>query len=440
MNVSIFGLGYVGCVTAGCFSKDGHRVVGVDVVTSKVARLAAGHPTVVETGLDELIAEAHRAGRLTATADTEAAVLETDASIICVGTPNARDGSLDLTYVVQTALTIGRALKQKQGRHVVILRSTVPAGTAENVVLPALLQASGKTRAEIGPVVVPEFLREGCAIADYYAPPFVVVGSPEGAPGLDGPVVEGLFGGVVDEIFWVPTAEAEMLKALCNVFHALKVSFANEVGALCESLSVNGTTVMKQLVQDTKLNVSPAYLRPGLPFGGSCLPKDLRMILSLANKNDVELPLLKGIMASNEAHIRRAIESIADAGCHRVGLDGLSFKPGTDDLRESPMVRIAEHFLGKGYSLSIFDPAIITSRLTGTNREYIDKHIPHLSGRLVDDPADMVDRCDAIVFTRDNSPLRAFVEAMTNPPLIVDLTAPRISAAEPAATKHLAYA
>jgi GDP-mannose 6-dehydrogenase len=435
MKVSIFGLGYVGCVTAGCFSKDGHRVIGVDIMTTKVERLAAGLPTVVETGLDEVIADGHRAGLLTATEDSEAAVVDTDASIICVGTPNAKDGSLDLTYVVQTAMTIGRALRQKGGRHVVILRSTVPAGTAESIVLPALLKASGRQRHEIGLVVVPEFLREGCAIADYYDPPFVVVGSEGGGPGADGAVIEALFGGVVDELRWVPFREAEMLKVLCNAFHAMKVAFANEVGALCQSLSVNGHSVMRQLVQDRKLNISPAYLRPGLPFGGSCLPKDLRMVISLGTKGNVELPLFKGILASNEAHTHRAIADIRDAGCRCIGLDGLSFKPGTDDLRESPMVQIAEYFIGKGYELSIFDPAIETSRLTGTNREYIEKHIPHLSSRLINDPEVMVDRCDVIIFTRDDSLLRRHVEALVEAPMVIDLTgreAAAPSAAKPA--------
>lgn len=435
MKVSIFGLGYVGCVTAGCFSKDGHRVIGVDVMTTKVERLAAGLPTVVETGLDEVIAEAHRAGLLTATEDSTSAVVNTDASIICVGTPNAKDGSLDLTYVVQTAMTIGRALRQKEGRHVVILRSTVPAGTAESIVLPALLKASGRQRHEVGLVVVPEFLREGCAIADYYDPPFVVVGSEEGEPGADGAVVEALFGAVVDELRWVPFREAEMLKVLCNAFHAMKVAFANEVGALCRSLSVNGHSVMQQLVQDQKLNISPAYLRPGLPFGGSCLPKDLRMVISLGTKGNVELPLFKGILASNEAHVHRAIDDIRDAGCRRIGLDGLSFKPGTDDLRESPMVQIAEYLIGKGYELSIFDPAIETSRLTGTNREYIEKHIPHLSGRLINDPEVMVDRCDAIIFTRDDSLLRKHIETLGEAPTIIDLTGRKAPAPAPPAPK-----
>ena len=250
----------------------------------------------------------------------------------------------------------------------------------------------------------------------------MVVGSANGKPGADAPLIEALFEGVVDQLRWVPFQEAEMLKALCNVFHALKVAFANEVGALCEALSLNGRAVMQHLVEDRKLNISPAYLRPGIPFGGSCLPKDLRMILSLGKRKDLELPLLRSVLPSNEAHLRRAIEAILDAGCHRIGLDGLSFKPGTDDLRESPMVQIAEFFLGKGFDLSIFDPAIETSRLTGANRDYINKHIPHLASRLVNDPVTMVERCEAIVFTREESLLREYVSTLAESPLVIDLS------------------
>jgi len=422
MNVSIFGLGYVGCVTAACLAKDGHKVVGVDIVSGKVERLASGHPTVIETGLEKLIAEASKSGKLTATTDGRAAVQKTDASIICVGTPNSRDGSLDLSAVRQTAELIGRAMAEKMERHVVILRSTVPAGTCENLLLPAL--HPDNTHASLFDcdlVIVPEFLREGCAIADYYDPPFVVVGTATGKADNNAPVIQALFGGVTDRLQWLPFREAEMLKATCNVFHALKVAFANEVGALCSSLSVDGRAVMAQLVQDQKLNISPAYLRPGLAFGGSCLPKDLRMILHLASRNSVDLPLLRSLLPSNDAHLKRSIDMVPEHGARRIGLNGLAFKSGTDDLRESPIVIIAEHLIGKGYDLKIHDPAIETSLITGANRDYIEKRIPHLSSRLVRSVDELIQHSEVLLLTRDNDALMERAAKLGKRPLFIDL-------------------
>src|SRR5262245_13337280 len=422
MNVSIFGLGYVGCVTAACLAKDGHNITGVDVVSGKVERLASGLPTVVETGLEKLIVEASKSGKLTATTDGRAAVLNTDVSIICVGTPNSRDGSLDLSAVRQTAELIGRAMAEKMERHVVILRSTVPAGTCENLLLPAL--HPDNTHASLFDcdlVIVPEFLREGCAIADYYDPPFVVVGTATGKADNNEPVIQALFGGVTDRLRWLPFREAEMLKATCNVFHALKVAFANEVGALCSSLSVDGRAVMGQLVQDQKLNISPAYLRPGLAFGGSCLPKDLRMFLHLAGRQGVDLPLLRSLLHSNGAQLKRAIELIPDNGMRRIGLNGLAFKAGTDDLRESPIVLIAEHLIGKGYDLKIHDEGIQTSRITGANREYIEKRIPHLSSRLVRTLDELIEHSEILLLTRDEDRLLQRAGELGRKPLVVDL-------------------
>jgi GDP-mannose 6-dehydrogenase len=422
MNVSIFGLGYVGCVTAACLAKDGHKVVGVDVVSGKVERLASGLPTVVETGLEKLIAEASKSGKLTATVDGRAAVHDTDASIICVGTPNSRDGSLDLTAVRQTAELIGSAMAEKMERHVVILRSTVPAGTCENLVLPALHPDNPHASLfDCDLVIVPEFLREGSAIADYYDPPFIAVGSATGKADNNEPVIRALFGGVVDRLQWLPFREVEMLKAVCNVFHALKVAFANEVGSLCSALSIDGRLVMAQLVQDQKLNISPAYLRPGLAFGGSCLPKDLRMILHLASRNGVDLPLLRSLLPSNDSHLKRAIDMVPDHGARRVGLNGLAFKSGTDDLRESPIVLIAEHLIGKGYDLKIHDPAIETSLITGANREYIEKRIPHLSSRLVSSVDELIAHSEIILLTRDGDALMERAAKLGKRPQIIDL-------------------
>ena len=422
IKVSIFGLGYVGCVTAGCLAEDGHDVVGVDVVSAKVDRLASGMPTVVETGLDELVANASKAGKLTATTDGHAAVLGTDASIICVGTPNGRDGSLDLTAVRQTAELIGRAMLEKQDRHVVILRSTVPAGSCETLVLPALHPDNPYSSLfDCDLVIVPEFLREGCAIADYYEPPFVVVGSATGKPDNNEPVVDALFGAVTERLQWVPFREAEMLKACCNAFHALKVAFANEIDALSSALSLDGRAVMAQLVQDQKLNISPAYLRPGLAFGGSCLPKDLRMILHLANRNGVDVPLLRSLLPSNDAHLKRAMNMVPDDHRRRIGLNGLAFKPGTDDLRESPIVIIAEHLIGKGYDLKIHDAGLETSRITGANREYIEKRIPHLSSRLVSNLDELIEHSDVLLITRDGDGLVERAAELGKRPTIIDL-------------------
>jgi GDP-mannose 6-dehydrogenase len=424
MKVSIFGLGYVGCVTAGCLGNERHEVVGVDVVAPKVEKLNAGVPTVVEPGLERLVAHAHQQGRITATTDGIKAVLATDASIICVGTPTGADGNLDLTALKQTAALIGQAMQQKATRHAVILRSTIPAGTAESVVVPALqpqLSSSSSVSQDCNLVVVPEFLREGSAIQDYYEPPFVVVGSATGKPDSNKEVVQSLFGGVADKLHWAPFREAEMLKATCNVFHALKVAFANEVGALCSTLSVDSQSLMSQFVQDEKLNISPAYMRPGLPFGGSCLPKELRMIVELARRSGADLPLMRSILPSNEAHLKRAIHSVPRNGQSRVGMNALAFKPGTDDLRESPLVLIAEHLIREGFDVKIHDPAVETSLITGANRDFIQRHIPHLSSRMVGDIDELVEHSQILLIARDDKNLIERLAQLTEAPMIVDL-------------------
>lgn len=423
MKVSIFGLGYVGCVTAGCLAKDGHEIVGVDVMPMKVAQLAAGQPTVVETGLEDLIADAHRQKRISATGNGVEAVLATDASIICVGTPTGADGSMDLAALRQTAELIGRAMLLKNERHVVIMRSTVPAGTAESVVLPTLhpgVPTSALVR-DSNLIVVPEFLREGSAIRDYYDPPFTLVGSATGREDENRGVVDALFRSITGHVQWVPFREAELLKAVCNAFHALKVAFANEVGALCSSLSIDGRSLMSQFVKDEKLNVSAAYLSPGLPFGGSCLPKDLRMLVHLASGEGLDLPLLRNTLVSNEAHLRRAVAALPKIGRPRIGLHGLAFKAGTDDLRESPIVLIAEHLIGKGYDVKIYDPGIETSLITGTNRDYVQQHIPHLSQRLVRSVEQLIEHAEVVLLTREAGQLLDAIVDMNRRPTIIDL-------------------
>ena len=423
MKVSIFGLGYVGCVTAACLAKDGHEVIGVDVVSSKVEKLASGHATVVETGLDELITQGHKEGRITATTNGRQAVLDTEASIVCVGTPTGSDGSMDLTALRATIEFIGRATRAKMERHVVIMRSTVPAGTAETVVLPLLHpnMPPAALFADSNLVVVPEFLRESSAIADYYDPPFTLVGSASGKADGNEEVIQELFGHITGSVQWVPLREAEMLKAVCNGFHALKVAFANEVGALCTAMSIDGHSLMAQFVKDTKLNISPAYMRPGLPFGGSCLPKDLRMLCQVASAHGVDLPLFRGTLASNEAQLKRVIDMIPENGSRRIGLNGLAFKSGTDDLRESPIVSIAEHLIGKGFDVKIHDPGIHESLLTGANKDYIQSRIPHLSSRLVATLEELIEHSEILLLTRNGEELVQRIAEAGKRPTLVDL-------------------
>ena len=363
MRVSIFGLGYVGCVSVACLSDRRHQVIGVDVDKAKVDAIAHGFPTVVEPKIDQLLADGFREGRVSGTLDPIRAVHESDVSIICVGTPTTRAGSLDLSALKAVAGSIGDALRTKQGSHVIVSRSTVPPGTVEQLITPTILRHSRRTLDEIHVVVVPEFLREGTAVADYYDPPLLIAGTWNGEPnGIQGEIAS-LLATDPERIHWVQSRQAEMMKSLCNVFHAMKVTFANEVGALCHEIGVDGRKVMHLLVQDHKLNISPVYLRPGMPYGGSCLPKDLEATIALAADYCVDLPLLRSIRESNIAAKKRAIETVSHLnGFHHLAMDGVAFKSGTDDLRESPMIEIAEHLLGKGYKLKIHDPAVLEAR------------------------------------------------------------------------------
>jgi GDP-mannose 6-dehydrogenase len=432
MRVSVFGLGYVGCVSVACLAREKHQVIGLDVIDEKVNAIANGVATVVEPGVDELLVEAKKIGRLSATKDAVAAVHSSDMSLICVGTPSGPDGSLIMNYVKETAQAIGRALKTKVGHHIVVLRSTVPPGTMENLIVPTILAESDRTLDEVGILIVPEFLREGTAVADYYDPPLAVVGSHDGQPDGNQGALAALLAVDPERLTWIPFRQAELLKSTCNVFHALKVAFANEIGSLCSSQQIDGRSLMRLLCQDRKLNISPAYLRPGMPFGGSCLPKDLSGVIALGMHAALDLPLLKAIAQSNAAHKVRAMDAARRVnGFRRIGMDGLAFKSGTDDLRESPMVEIAEHLIGKGYDLRILDPAVETARLTGANKTYIEKHVPHLADRLVGSEKELLDHAEAIILTRDDCSLLDLAAQLERPPLVVDLTgADRTSAFE----------
>lgn len=410
MKVAVFGLGYVGSVSAACLARRGHEVTGVDTNPAKVDMLEAGAPPVLEPGLAELTSTEAGAGRLSATTDALAAVTASEISVICVGTPSGNNGSLGLDAVERVARSIGEALPRCAGRHTVLVRSTVLPGTTEQVVLPLLEAASGlKGGVDFGVAVNPEFLREGTAIADFDDPPKTVIGE------LDersGDTAAALYQGLSAPIFRVPLRVAEMAKYVDNAFHATKVAFANEIGALCRAFEIDSHEVMAPFLADRKLNISEAYLRPGFAFGGSCLPKDLRALVHAARHADVDVPLLESVLPSNTRHLERTVEIVLSLGRRRVGLFGLAFKPGVDDLRESPLVALAEVLLGKGYDLRIHDPAVSVSKLVGANRQYMLEHVPHLAELLVDDVRGVLDHAEVcIVAARSPEAVAAIASA-----------------------------
>jgi GDP-mannose 6-dehydrogenase len=395
MNISIFGLGYVGAVSLACLARDGHRVIGVDIDRTKLELIAAGKTPVVEEGMVELMAEVAASGRVSVTTDVEQAVLDSQISLVCVGTPSAANGSQDQGAVLRLAEAMGRALRHKSDGHVVVMRSTLVPGTVEDVLRPIIERESGKKDGEHFHLCFqPEFLREGSSIKDYDKPPFTIVGANHDAPVQK---LRELFGHLPNQFIKTSVRSAEMMKVCCNNFHALKITFANETARLCEALGVDAFEVMDLLCQDTQLNISKAYLKPGFAFGGSCLPKDLRATTYLAKQRDVELPMLNGIMASNQAHLSRALDKVLATGKRRVGFIGLSFKTGTDDLRESPLVTLAEQLIGKGMQLTIYDPEVQLSQLLGANRRYIEQHLPHIGQLLRAELKEVVDAADVLV-------------------------------------------
>jgi GDP-mannose 6-dehydrogenase len=380
MKISIFGLGYVGAVSLACLSRDGHAVVGVDIDRAKLDLIASGKTPVVEEGMVQLMQDVAASGRVTVTTDAIAAVLGSEISLVCVGTPSAANGSQDQGAVLRLARQIGRALAVKTSEHVVVFRSTLVPGTVEDVLRPIIEEESGKKDGEHFHLCFqPEFLREGSSIKDYDKPPFTVVGANH-ARAVER--LRALFGHLPCKFLQTSVRAAEMMKYCCNNFHALKITFANETARLCHALGVDAFEVMDLVCQDTQLNISRAYLRPGFAFGGSCLPKDLRATSYLAKSRDVSLPMLSAILGSNEEHLGLALEHILASGKRRIGFIGLSFKTGTDDLRESPLVALAERLIGKGMELAIYDPEVHMAQLLGANRAYIDAHLPHL-GRLL---------------------------------------------------------
>jgi GDP-mannose 6-dehydrogenase len=419
MNVSVFGLGYVGSVSADSFAGDGHTVTGVDVNPEKVASLNEGRSPIVEKGLDDLIRENTAAGRLRATTSTREAIRGSDVSLICVGTPSRRNGSLDLTFLERVCEQIGEALADKTTHHVVVVRSTVLPGTAHGVVIPALERTSGKQYgAGFGVAVNPEFLREGTAIHDFRNPPMTLIGHNYAS---DAEATRALYTKVDAPLVTTSIRTAEMIKYASNTWHALKVCFANEVGNLCKRLDIDSHEVMDIFCRDEKLNLSSYYMKPGFAFGGSCLPKDVRAMQYRAKEVDLDMPVIQSILDSNQLQIQHAIDMIVESGRKRIGLLGFSFKAGTDDLRESPIVILAEALLGKGYSLAIYDRNVSLARLVGANKEYINKQIPHLSALLRETIDEVIASSDLIV-VGNGSP--EFVDALkrTRPDqMVVDL-------------------
>lgn len=407
MDVSVLGLGYVGCVSAACLAQVGHRVIGVDINPTKVDLVNEGRSPIVEGGLEELLTENVRHGRLSATTDVVRAIQQTELSLVCVGTPSNGNGSLDLKYVRSVARQIGLALANKPSKHTVVIRSTMLPGSTHNEILPVLEAASGKPFGEGFDLCVnPEFLREGTAVEDFFHPPKIVVGAdhPESAW-----KAMALYTDIDAPRFVTEVRVAEMIKYADNTFHALKVTFANEIGILCQKLGVDSHEVMHIFCADTKLNLSPYYLKPGFAFGGSCLPKDVSALVQRARSLDLSLPMLESLLPSNDMQIRRAVDLIIKTGRKHIGFLGFSFKAGTDDLRNSPVVEVIERLLGKGYTLKIFDENVSLARLCGANREFIEREIPHVSSLMCQSLDEVIETCDVLVIgTR--SPL--FVDAL----------------------------
>lgn len=426
MKISVLGMGYVGSVTAACLADRGHSVVGVDVNGEKVAAINAGRPPVLEAKLDEIVAQAVKAGRLSATTDCNEALAATDISLVCVGTPNMRNGRLDLSGVEAVSQEMGRALRHKPGFHTIAIRSTILPGTTDDVVVPILEGESGKSAGrDFGICYNPEFMREGSAVADFDTPPFTVIGArrPE-----DGRMLAELYGTVKAPMVQTDLRLAEMLKYVCNAFHALKIAFANEIGALASSVGIEPQELMEAFAGDSKLNISKAYLKPGFAFGGSCLPKDLRAMVYHAKQHDLDLPLLASILPSNELHLRRGLESILALGKKRIGILGLSFKAGTDDLRESPMIPLVKTLLGEGLQVAIYDPQVKMSAIVGANRRYIEETIPHIGALLSSSLDEIIEHSEVLVIGQAGYDPATIEKRLRPEQTLVSLVKPRAQA------------
>lgn len=420
MKISIFGLGYVGAVSLACLSRDGHDVIGVDIDRTKLDLIMAGKTPVVEEGMVDLMARVAASGKVSVTTDAKRAVLDSDISLVCVGTPSAVNGSQDQGAILRLAEEIGAAIAEKAAPHVVVFRSTLVPGTVEDVLRPIIEAKSGKKEGEgFFLCFQPEFLREGSSIRDYDKPPFTVVGANHSFPVER---LRDLFGGLPCKFIQTSVRSAEMMKYCCNNFHALKITFANETARLCDALGVDAFEVMDLVCQDTQLNISPAYLKPGFAFGGSCLPKDLRATTYLAKIYDVEIPMLAGIMPSNRNHLELAMQKLMATGKRKIGFIGLSFKTGTDDLRESPLVILAEQLIGKGMQLSIYDPEVRLAQLLGANKRYIETQLPHIGQLLRSNISDVIAESQVLVVGLTGSDVAQALQLLCRPDqLVLDL-------------------
>ena len=436
MNISIFGLGYVGCVSLGCLAQNGHSVVGVAVNPTKVGQINSGRATIVEKDIDAIIATQYQQGRIRATTDFREAIFSTDLSIIAVGTPSTAQGHLNLNYILNVAEHFGEVLREKNelnpdAFHVVALRSTVMPGTCEKIA--AMIEDRSGLTANVDFAVVsnPEFLREGTAVYDYYHPPLTLIGTGSERAGT---TIRSLYDELPAEVVVADIRTAEIMKYVNNTYHALKISFANEVGNICSSLGIDSHQVMDIFCKDRQLNISNYYFKPGFAYGGSCLPKDLKGLQTLAHDLYLQVPVINSIHRTNEIQMQRAISVLMRHSHRNIGLLGIGFKAGTDDLRNSPAVELAETLLGKGFTLKIYDQNVHTSKLTGTNKEYIDQHIPHLSKLLVRDARELLDWADVLVVSTKEAEF-AYVLGEATGKIILDLV--RIQAEIDASNQYI---
>lgn len=418
-TISVFGLGYVGCVSLACFADSDHHVIGVDINPIKVAMVNKGCSPIIEDGLTELLEKGVNGGRVRATTNVKDAIHDSDVSIICVGTPSRRNGSLNTDYISRVSQEIGRFLAEKERYHLVAVRSTLLPGTCEELIIPTLEQASGKKAGQdFGICYNPEFLREGSSLKDFAYPPYTVIG---GDDEWATDQLRALYAMIDAPLVVVPFKVAEMIKYASNAYHALKISFANEIGNICKQLEIDSHQLMDLFCQDIKLNISSAYLKPGFAFGGSCLPKDLRAILYHCRHLDVRAPVLEAILPSNEHQIDLAFQMIRRSGRKRVGALGFSFKAGTDDLRESPMVELIERLIGKGYEVSVYDKYVSLANLQGANRAYINEQIPHIACLMADSVGMVLEKSDVIVIGNNNPDFREAVNGFNDNHKVIDL-------------------
>lgn len=419
MNITVLGLGYVGCISAACLAQQGHRVFGVDVNPIKVDLINQGKSPIVERQVGDIIREVVDANRLSATTDINLGLTQSDVSLICVGTPSQENGSLDLTYIQKVSRDVGRALRQYNAYHVVAVRSTMLPGSLESTILPLIEEESGKQIGQdFGLCVNPEFLREGSAVDDYYHPPFTLIGAWDQ---YSSEVMEKLYQAIDAPVFQTDIRTAEMVKYVSNAFHALKVTFANEIGIFCKALNIDSHAVMDIFTADRQLNISSKYLRPGFAFGGSCLPKDVRALAHRAKSLDLDLPVLNAILPSNVRQIDHAFRMIQRSQRRKIGILGLSFKPGTDDLRESPMVHLVERLIGKGYDLRIYDRNVSMAKVIGANKQYIERVIPHISTLLVPEIDQIMSHAEVLVVGNYNPEFRDILGQVEDGIQVIDL-------------------